>query len=149
MKILYFIPVFVLYLMIWMVLEVVFNIDITFYLAEYLYAKYFNVLNGVQLSFDDFEKFYYLAPDKYKLEDVYVRYDYEFETRQFIPIYRSKDIVFKDYVSFVRYKFFRRRIIKENEIENKIRSENKNMKEYLEAVQKDIDDKIEEAEFEI
>ncbi|MBR4983997.1 MAG: hypothetical protein IKY94_15810 [Lachnospiraceae bacterium] len=107
------------------------------------YRTIFGKQPNIKLSYEDFMKYYNLAPQKYEIDNIW-KHLVAYENQCCSHIYIGFNII-----DTYKVVYTLKTIEKQEEITKKQEQKNREMKEYLESVQKDIDNLLNESEQQI
>ena len=107
------------------------------------YRIIFGKQPNIKLSYEDFMKYYNLAPQKYEIDNIWkhlVVYENQYCSRTYIGF---------NIIDTYKVVYTLKMIEKQEEVTKKQEQKNKEMKKYLESVQKDINNLLSESEQQI
>lgn len=107
------------------------------------YRVIFGKQPNIKLSYEDFMKYYNLAPQKYEIDNIWkhlVAYENQCCSRTYIGF---------NIIDTYKVVYTLKMIEKQEEVTKKQEQKNKEMKKYLESVQKDINNLLSESEQQI
>ena len=107
------------------------------------YRVIFGKQPNIKLSYEDFMKYYNLAPQKYEIDNIW-KHLVAYENQCCSRIYIGFNIIDTYKVIYTL-----KMIEKQEEVTKKQEQKNKEMKKYLESVQKDINNLLSESEQQI